>query len=60
MWFVCLFVCLCVLFVAVLDVELHPRGVPTGQQPRGFQEYCWRLLFRHPSIQRIAKQLNQL
>ena len=27
---------------------------------RGFQEYRWRVLFRHPSIRRIAKQLNTI
>ena len=27
---------------------------------RGFQEYCWRVLFGHPSILRIAKQLNTI
>ena len=24
----------------------------------GFQECCWRVLFRHPSIRRIAEQLD--
>ena len=29
-----------------------------AQGPRGFHEYCQRVLFRHPSIRRIAKQLK--
>ena len=39
-----------------------PRGVDTTvasySSCRGFQEYCWRVPFRHPSLRRIAKQLK--
>ena len=46
-----------------------PTKPPRGQTPRsprpqvtsalrGFQEYCQRVMFRHPSIRRIAKQVN--
>ena len=34
----------------------NPEAAPLPE--RGFRGYCYRVLFRHPSIRRIAKQLK--
>ena len=51
-----------VVFASRTDIENTSGSISNDavmlQVSRGFQEYCWRALFRHPSIRRIAELLK--
>ena len=48
------------LWLPVLPERPPDAQAPRARPTRGFREYRWRVLFRHPSTRRIAKQLRTI